>query len=105
MAELMQRCDVLVTSTLGTPAIRVGELHGEPLDQEGYAARLFAFMPNTPAFNLTGQPAASLPLGQSRGGLPIGVQFAARQGDEATLFRLAAQLEQAQPWKDRRPPL
>jgi Asp-tRNA(Asn)/Glu-tRNA(Gln) amidotransferase A subunit family amidase len=47
----------------------------------------------------------SLPLAWSEGGLPIGVQFAAPFGDEATLFRLAAQLEQAQPWADRRPAL
>jgi Asp-tRNA(Asn)/Glu-tRNA(Gln) amidotransferase A subunit family amidase len=105
MAQLFGRYDVLITSTLGKPAIRIGELHGEPLDQEGYAARLFAFMPNTQAFNLTGQPAMTVPLSQGRGGLPIGVQFAARQADEATLFRLAGQLEAAQPWAGRRPSL
>jgi amidase len=105
MAAFHGNCDVLITSTLGKPAIRIGELHGQPLDQQGYARRLFAFMPNTQAFNLTGQPAASLPLAMSAGGLPIGVQFSARQADEAVLFRLAAQLEQAQPWAARRPPI
>ncbi|HEV3232608.1 MAG TPA: amidase, partial [Candidatus Dormibacteraeota bacterium] len=55
-------------------------------------------------FNITGQPAASLPLSWS-GGLPVGVQAVGRFGDEATLFRLAAQLEAAQPWAHRRPPL
>ena len=105
MAAFHQRYDVLITSTLGKPAIPIGELHGEPLDQHGYAQRLFAFMPNTQAFNLTGQPAASIPLAMSSGGLPIGVQFSARQAEEALLFRLAAQLEQAQPWASRRPPL
>jgi Asp-tRNA(Asn)/Glu-tRNA(Gln) amidotransferase A subunit family amidase len=105
MAQLMQRFDVLITATLGKPAIPLGELHGEPLDQEGYARRLFAFMPNTQAFNLTGQPAMSVPLSQSAGDLPIGVQFAARQAEEAVLLRLAGQLEQAQPWAGRRPPL
>jgi amidase len=54
---------------------------------------------------MTGQPAISLPLGQTHAGLPIGVQLVARYGDEATLFRLAAQLEQALPWHRRRPPV
>lgn len=56
-------------------------------------------------FNVTGQPAISLPLCESGDGLPIGVQFGARYGDEATLLRLASQLEQAMPWLDRIPPV
>ena len=97
--------DVLITSTLGSPAIPVGALHGEPLDLEGYARRLFAFMPNTQVFNITGQPAASIPLSMSSGGLPIGVQFTGRNGEEALLFSLAGQLERAAPWAGRRPPI
>jgi len=62
------------------------------------------FIPYTPLFNVTGQPAISLPLHWSAAGLPIGMQFVARMGDEATLFRLASQLEQARPWFDRAPP-
>jgi Asp-tRNA(Asn)/Glu-tRNA(Gln) amidotransferase A subunit family amidase len=54
---------------------------------------------------MTGQPAMSVPLWWNADGLPIGMQLAARFGDEATLFRLAGQLEQARPWADRRPPL
>ena len=80
----------------------VGYLHGEPLDLEGYAGRLFAFMPNTQAFNVTGQPAASIPLAMSSGGLPIGVQFVARQAEDALLLSLAGQLERAAPWAGRR---
>lgn len=62
-----------------------------------------AFMPNTRVFNLTGQPAMSVPLGWTGDGLPIGVQFVAAMGDEATLFRLAGQLEAEAPWAGRRP--
>ena len=57
------------------------------------------------AANVTGQPAISLPLGQSKSGLPVGVQFIARFGEEATLIRLASYLEQAMPWRDRIPPV
>ncbi len=56
-----------------------------------------------PLFNMTGQPAISLPLGLSQTGLPIGVQFAARFGDESTLIQIASQLEQALPWHNRKP--
>ena len=59
----------------------------------------------TSLMNAAGNPAMSVPLFWSDAGLPIGVQFAARFGDEATLFRLAGQLEQARPWFDRRPPV
>jgi amidase len=60
-------------------------------------------VPFTPVQNLTGQPAISLPLHWSADGLPIGMMFSGRFGDEATLFRLAAQLEEARPWKDKYP--
>jgi Asp-tRNA(Asn)/Glu-tRNA(Gln) amidotransferase A subunit family amidase len=70
-----------------------------------YWRRVFAFSPFTVWFNLTGQPAMVLPLGQGPGGLPLAVQLVGRHGDEATLFRLAAQLEAARPWFERRPPL
>ena len=63
------------------------------------------FVPFTPIFNATGQPAMSVPLFWNGDNVPIGVQFAARFGDEATLFRLAAQLEQARPWAGRWPSL
>ena len=67
--------------------------------------KTFAFMPFTPIFNATGQPAMSVPLFWNDEELPIGMQFAGRFGDEATLFRLAGQLEKALPWADRIPPL
>ena len=105
VAGFFERYDVLLLSTLGSPPIAVGALRGEPLDMRGYAERLFAFMPNTQAFNVTGQPAMSVPLATSRAGLPMGLQFVGRTGDEATLFRLAGQLERAAPWAGRRAPL
>jgi amidase len=67
--------------------------------------RLAQTMPFTAQFNVTGQPAISLPLHWSSDGLPIGIQFVARYGDESTLIRLATQLEEAAPWDDRQPPV
>jgi len=101
-AQLFESYDVLLLSTLGSPAIPIGWITEDP---KQIGQRTFAFMPNTQAFNNTGQPAMTVPLAQSRAGLPIGIQFVARMGDEATLFRLAGQLEQARPWFDKVPPL
>jgi Asp-tRNA(Asn)/Glu-tRNA(Gln) amidotransferase A subunit family amidase len=69
------------------------------------ADRTYAFVPFTPIFNATGQPAMSVPLHWTDTGLPIGTHLVGRFGDEGTLFRLAGQLERARPWTDRRPPL
>ncbi len=102
IASLYDRYDVVLLSTLGSPAIPIGHLTE---DYGQYAERLFAFMPNTQAFNNTGQPAMTVPLAWSAGNLPIGLQFVGRIGDEALLFRLAGQLEQARPWFDRVAPL
>jgi amidase len=102
VAGLFERYDVVLLSTLGSPPIPIGHLT-EDLSQ--YTERLFAFMPNTQAFNNTGQPAMSVPLAWSAGGLPIGIQFVGRMGEEAGLFRLAGQLEKARPWFDRVAPL
>ncbi len=72
---------------------------------EKAAKRVFDWIACPPLFNVTGQPAMSVPLAWNAAGLPIGIHFAARWGDEATLFRLAAQLEEARPWFSRRPPV
>ncbi|MFC3077549.1 amidase [Phenylobacterium terrae] len=98
VAALFERFDVLLLSTAGMPAPPVGWLMEQP---GAFRERLFAFMSNTQLFNNTGQPAMSVPLAWSREGLPIGLQFVAPMGEEARLFRLAGQLEQARPWFDR----
>jgi len=97
--------DLLVTPTLGAPPPRLGEL--TPTRDEPLSAmeRVAALIPFTPAFNITGQPAISLPLASSAEGLPVGVQLVAAYGREDVLIRVAAQLEQERPWAARRPPV
>jgi amidase len=98
--------DVVVTPTLALPPVPIGwtfeDTDGDP---RAAFARQILFTPFTPLVNVTGQPALSLPLHWSGDGLPIGVQLIGRSFAEATLLRVAAQLEQAQPWADRRPPV
>lgn len=101
-ATLFEAYDVLLLSTLGSPAIPIGWITEQPkLINE----RLFAFMPNTQAFNNTGQPAMTVPLAWSLAGLPIGMQFVAKMGAETLLFSLAGQLEQTRPWFSKIAPL
>ena len=97
--------DVILTSTNCRVPYPLGFMDTNAADLTDYGERLYNFMPNTQPFNVAGLPAASMPLGWSDDGLPIGLQFAAKMGDEATLFRLGAQIEQAQPWRDKRPTL
>ena len=97
--------NVILTSTNCRVPYPLGFMNTNADDLMDYSERLYNFMPNTQPFNVAGLPAASVPLGWSDDGLPIGLQFAAKMGDEATLFRLAAQIEQATPWKDKRPSL
>ena len=98
VAALFETYDVLLLSTLGRPAIPIGWLFD---DRAKLGERVFGFMPNTQPFNNTGQPAMTVPLAWSRDGLPIGMQFVGRAGEEAVLLKLATQLEQARPWFDR----
>lgn len=126
VGEFFEKHDVLLTPTLSMPPVKTGEfrvkgiqavmmkLFGR-LNAGGVMKRLVGidymaeealkFAPYTPLFNATGQPAMSVPLYWNDAGLPIGMHFAARYGDEATLFRLAGQLEKAKPWSDRIPPI
>jgi len=103
MARVFDNYDVLLLSTLGRLPVPVGELSTADIDENTYDAALYGFIPNTQPFNICGAPAMSVPLAMSDGGLPIGVQFAAKTGNEAVLFRLAGQLEKAAPWIGRRP--
>ena len=118
--------DLLVTPTLAAPPVVTGSLQPRGAEAsaikllgrmnagvvlkaaralEMSAAKVFDFTPYTPPFNVTGQPAMSVPLHWNVAGLPIGMHFVGRYGDEATLFRLAAQLETASPWQQRVPPV
>jgi amidase len=98
--------DVLVTPTLALKPVPIGWTWA---DADGDPYRAFAsqwlWTPFTAIVNVTGQPAASVPLHWSDDGLPIGVQLIGRPFGEATLIRLAAQLEEARPWAGRRPPV
>jgi Asp-tRNA(Asn)/Glu-tRNA(Gln) amidotransferase A subunit family amidase len=105
MAAFHSRWDALLTPGLASPAVKLGWLDMMMDDVDEYWERVFRFSPFTVWFNLTGQPGLMLPLGQSAAGLPLAVQLVARYGDEATLFRLGAQLEAARPWFDRKPAL
>jgi amidase len=105
IAALFEKYDVLLTPTLAEPPPLLGSFDAPPDDPTFPLRRSGLFCPFTPLFNGTGQPAMSVPLYWNDAGLPIGSQFAGRFGDEATLFRLAAQLEEARPWSERRPPV
>jgi amidase len=118
--------DLLLTPTMAKPPVTTGAL--QPKGAEAFVMKLlgrlnagglinaltgietladqaFELIPYTPLFNATGQPAMSVPLYWNDEELPIGMHFVGRYGDEATLFRLASQLEKAIPWFDRVPPI
>ncbi len=122
VARFLRRYDVFMTATMAHPPPRIGHFALTPWQEAGIALlrafpvrklldrtleslshEAFETTGNTMLCNMTGQPAVSVPFDWNAAGLPIGVQFAARFGDEAVLFRLAAQLEQARPWAHRRP--
>lgn len=101
MEEFFERFDLLLTPTLAEPPMPLGQLDMQTDDWDSYFQHLLDAIPFTPLFNVTGGPAASVPLGWSGDGLPIGVQFGAAVGSETTVLRLARELEQAKPWHDR----
>ncbi len=107
VGAFFENVDALVTPTIARPPAPLGEINQnkQGMTAMEWTRQVFAYCPFTPLFNTTGQPAISLPLYATPAGLPIGVQIAGRFGDEATLIRLASQLEQARPWSSRKPPL
>ncbi len=102
MGRFQQEFDVILTPTLALPPIEHGRITLTGMAKD-VVDGILEFIPCPPLANWTGQPAMTVPLHQSKDGLPIGVQFFGRFGDEATLLRLAGQLEAASPWMDRYP--
>jgi amidase len=107
IGAFFERFDLLVTPTLGQLPARHGTLDydSDRYTAREWLARISEHGPFTAAFNVSGHPAISLPLGESRESLPIGVQLVAASGREDLLLSVAAQLEQAMPWRERQPPI
>jgi amidase len=126
MGAFHQKYDLLLTPTLGMKPFKIGMLQDSAVEQVGLqimnvlgissivkytgliektAEKIFSWIPYAPLANMTGQPSMTVPLHWSKDNLPVGVMFNARMNDEATLFRLAAQLEHAQPWFNKIPSL
>ncbi|MDP4604747.1 MAG: amidase family protein, partial [Erythrobacter sp.] len=104
VAQFMADYDVILSPTLAAPPLPLGQINlspGVPFPEWGQRAAMFT--PFTQIANFTGQPSMSVPLGMSVDGLPIGMQFTGRYGEEALLYQLARQLERAVPWSGRRP--
>lgn len=105
IVDLYSTHDVVITPTLSQPPRPLGTYDLSETDIDTYARLMLPDIMFTAPLNLSGQPAITLPLHWTEEGLPVGTQFAGRIGDEATLLRLAGQIEEALPWKERRPPL
>jgi amidase len=124
IGHFFENYDILLTPVLNQPPVKIGALKPSAAEQtqlkliartgatwildamnviKPLAAQTFEFIPWTPVFNVSGQPAMSVPLHWNKEGLPIGMHFVGKWGDEATLFRLAGQLEKAKPWFDKAP--
>jgi amidase len=105
IAAWQQPYDVWIRPVVATPPIKLGAIDLEDTDLTKAWAPIAHYVPFTALQNITGQPAISLPLAWSKSGLPIGVQFVGRFGEEHVLLKLAAQIEMAQPWSKTRPPI
>lgn len=106
MGAFFATYDLWLTPTLAVPPVKLGVMNAAAeMGAAEWITSILHLAPFTAPFNATGQPAISLPLHQSADGLPIGMHFVGRLGDEATLLRIARQLEEAAPWAARRPPI
>jgi Asp-tRNA(Asn)/Glu-tRNA(Gln) amidotransferase A subunit family amidase len=103
-AAFMERFDLTLSPVLAEPPAKLGELGLAPADMEAYGRRVKEYASFSMVQNQTGQPSMATPFAMSSHGLPIGVMFTARYGEEALLFRLAGQIEQERPWGHLRPP-
>ncbi len=103
VARFMEKYDIWLTPTLAEPPLVLGSFDAPEDNPLQPLMRAAQFSPFTPIQNVTGQPAMNVPLFWNKDGLPVGAHFVGRYADEATLFRLAAQLEKARPWIDRKP--
>ncbi len=104
MARFHERYDVVLSPTVAKPPLPLGVIGLSPRDRDAFVREVVEFGPFAAVYNMTGQPAMSVPLAWTDDGLPMGMMFAAAFGNEALLYRLAGQLEQARPWGGRRPP-
>jgi len=104
MAKFHEKYDVILSPTLAKPPVPLGVLSLSPASIADYGRDVTEFGPYTALYNVTGQPSMSMPLHWTPNGLPVGVMFSGRFGDDATLLRLASQLEKAKPWARMRPP-
>ena len=97
MAKFQRNYDVILSPTLAKRPVTLGLLSLSQ-DVPTWTKEVTEFSPYTALYNMTGQPSMSVPLHWTPDALPVGVMFSGRFGEDATLFRLAAQLEKAQPW-------
>ena len=126
LGAFLEEYDVFLSPALAKPPVAIGALSPSPVEQlalrlmerldagrvldaigviDTLADKVFAFSAFCAPFNVSGQPAMSMPLHWTRDGLPVGMHFAGRYADETTLFQLAGQLERARPWAERKPPI
>ena len=104
LAAFLTNYDAILTTTLPAPPPKLGYFDTNG-DLAVFRTHVTDYLSITPVYNATGTPAMTVPLHWTEDGLPVGVHFGARYGEEETLLKLAGQLEQAQPWFDRVPPL
>ena len=105
LGHFMENYDVILSPVLNKPPVKIGSIDMSSKDVSTYITNLLSYSGFTGLYNQTGQPSISVPLSWSNLSLPIGSMFSAKFGEDALLLSLAAQLENAKPWKDKKPPI